>query len=99
MAKPTRSERRLLDATYFLDRDVDIRALKRRMVNVRKSHPCALGPMTGHDGCTVSPGDRALTESAIVDGSFGQWWGCVPCATSCVSGKPRETSIRRKEGR
>lgn len=63
---------------FFEDRDVEIRGRVRRVVITRTPHRCSYADVIGkpHD---IAPGNRALTEWAVVEGEPGRWWACLDC--------------------
>lgn len=80
----TSDDARYFNRDFFLDRDVEIRVLTKRMVTTRKRQTCALGQLTRRHKY-IKPGTRALYERAVVDGEIGACWCCVPCMDAQIA--------------
>ena len=65
------------------DRDVDIQCRKVRVVTTRKPHDCMAAYLIG-DGHVIPIGDRAVKESAKVEGKFGSCYSCLKCLGTLI---------------
>lgn len=71
-----------LRTTWWVDRDVTIRAHTVKMVTTRKPHTCAgNGTDEQHE---IPAGSRALYERCLYDEEWGQCWLCTSCMDNWI---------------
>ena len=78
-----------LNTEFFDDRDDTITGCVRRIVITRTPHRCAYADVIGRPH-EISPGQRVLTEWAVVNGEPGRYWACLPCLDEWLDQIKRE---------
>lgn len=72
------TEQQLLDFDAFFGDEGELKLHTKKIVKVRKEHPCFLG--MNSDLHTIKPGERAIFEKALVDGDYwGKYYMCFSC--------------------
>lgn len=72
------TDQQILDCDPFQDDCSDIQCRTAKIVITRKEHNC-VGCGGQEDAHIIPPGTRAKFEKAIVEGTWGQYYLCVPC--------------------